>query len=359
MRRVRLADLVPGGCLPPALDRATLARAIDGWGFARAGLWARRAGSPWLTVLTYHRVADLSGSSELDDGVVDCSPAQLGRQMAFVKRWFDIVTTEDLRAFACERASLPRNPLLVSFDDGYRDNHDVALPILLREGVRATFFVATDYIERRRLYWWDRVSLVIRRSRKQQLKLTYPKVEDLPLDGPTEKERAVRRVQRIIKDDRCLDLVRLLDEVERAADVCLSSDEERGLADALIMTWDHVAALRAAGMDVQSHTHTHRVLQTLGPGELDRELRVSRALLERVLGAPVRAVSYPVGRSVRTSPEIVLAVQAAGYELGFSNGTGVNGIRSFDPFDVRRVAMDRSMPDSLFRATLAFPWLAH
>lgn len=359
MRRVRLADLVCGGPIPRAVDRATLARAIDAWGIARALLSLRRAASPWLTVLTYHRVADPSASSDLDAGVVDCSPDQLRRQMAFVKRWFDVVTTDDLRAFAGKRTRLPRNPLLVSFDDGYRDNHDVALPILLKEGVRATFFVATDYVERRRLYWWDRVSLVIRRSSKPRLRLTYPAVEELSLDGPSARERAVRRVQRIIKDERRLDLARMLDEVERAADVSLSTAEERRLADALILTWEQVAALRGAGMDVQSHTHTHRVLQTLEAEEIDCELRVSRALLERALGAPVRAVSYPVGRSVRTSPGIVRAVQAAGYELGFTNGTGVNGIRSFDPFDVRRLAMDRAVPDSFFRATLALPWLAH
>lgn len=332
---------------------------MEGSGFTQLLLSLRRAASPWLTVLTYHRVAEAGESGDLDDGVVDCTPDQLARQMAFVKRWFGIVSIDDLRAFAAGRAPLPRNPLLVSFDDGYRDNHDVALPILVEQNVQATFFVATDYVERRRLYWWDRVSLVIRRSRKERLELSYPRQEALVLDGPSARQRAVRRAQRIIKDENGLDLARFLDELERAADVSLPSDEQRRLADALIMTWEQVATLKRAGMDVQSHTHTHRVLHTLRPEELDHELRISRALLERAIGAPVRAVSYPVGRSVRGSPEIVRAVRDAGYELGFSNGTGVNRIRSFDPFDAKRLSMDRSLPDSLFRTMLALPWLAH
>jgi peptidoglycan/xylan/chitin deacetylase (PgdA/CDA1 family) len=359
MRKVSLAGLVPGGGVAVAVDRATLARAIDGSGFARVVLSLRRAASPWLTVLTYHRVSDLDESGGLDDGVVDCTPDQLARQIAFVRRWFDIVTTDDLRAFAAKRASLPRNPLLVSFDDGYRDNHDVALPILVKEKVQATFFVATDYIERRRIYWWDRVSLVIRRSRKERLELSYPRPEQLSLDGPAAKRLAVRRVQRIIKDENRLDLPRFLEDVERAADVWLPAEDERRLADALIMSWGQLAALRRAGMDVQSHTHTHRVLQTLAPEELDRELLLSRGLLERTIGGTVRALSYPVGKSVRGSPAIVRAIRAAGYELGFSNATGVNRIRSFDPFDARRVSMDRTMPDPLFRTMLALPWLAH
>jgi peptidoglycan/xylan/chitin deacetylase (PgdA/CDA1 family) len=359
MRRAALANLTRARA-SIAPDRATLARAIDLAGLPRALLLLRQAGSPWLTVLTYHRVAAANEPALLDPGVADCTADQLARHIAFVKQWFDVVTTEELRAFCAQRAPLPRNPVLISFDDGYRDNHDVVLPILLDHGVRATFFVATDYIERRRLYWWDRVSLVIGRSKKDRLELTYPNVESLPLDGrPGARARAIRRVQRAIKDTCGLDLTRFLEQLERAAGVELPSDEERRLADAMVMTWEHVAALHRAGMDVQSHTHTHRVLQTLGAEEIDRELRHSRAALESVLGVPVRAVSYPVGRSLRGSPEIARAVRAAGYELGFSNGTGVNRIRSFDPLDAKRLSMDRSMPDSFFRAMLALPWLAH
>lgn len=358
MRRADLAEFTRARPrIAPA--RESLARAIDRASLPRVLLLLRRAGSPWLTVLTYHRVAGANEPEFLDQGVADCTADQLARHVAFVKRWFDVVTIEDLRAFCAKRASLPRNPVLISFDDGYRDNHDVVLPILLRHGVRATFFVATDYIERRRLYWWDRVSLVIGRSQRDRLELTYPHAENLSLDGPAARAIAIRRVQRAIKDTVGLDLGRFLEHLERAAGVVLPADEERRMADALVMTWEHVLALHRAGMGVESHTHSHRVLQTLGAGEVDRELRQSRCALERVLGVPVRAVSYPVGRSLRQSPDITRAVRAAGYELGFSNGTGVNRIRSFDPYDAKRLSMDRSMPDPFFRAMLALPWLAH
>lgn len=357
MRRAVLASLTRARVrIAPA--RATLARAIDSTSLPRALLLLRRVASPWLTILTYHRAADANEPALLDQGVADCTADQFGRHIAFVKKWFDVITTEDLRAFCAKRAPLPRNPVLISFDDGYRDNHDVILPILVDHGVRATFFVATDYIERRRLYWWDRVSIVIGRSQRERLELVYPHVESLPLEGPGARAGAIRRAQRVIKDTFGLDLARYLEQIERAAGVVLPRDEERQLADALVMTWEHVAALHGAGMDVQSHTHTHRVLQTLKAEEVDRELRRSRAALESVLGVAVRAVSYPVGRSVRDSPEIGRALRAAGYELGFSNGTGVNRILSLDPFDARRLSMDRSMPDPTFRAMLAIPWLA-
>jgi peptidoglycan/xylan/chitin deacetylase (PgdA/CDA1 family) len=354
-----LPDVAPTTNATRSFGRAAVAAALDRAGVPPLALSLRRVRSLWLTVLTYHHLAGDRDAFALDEGTQDADASGLARQLAFVSQFFVPVGIDEVCAFAGGAGRLPPNAILVTFDDGYRDNHDVILPMLVEAGVRATFFVATDYVERRRLYWWDRVSLVVERSREEFLRLTYPEAELIPLSTPEWRRRAVRRLQRIIKDRIGLDLRRFLDEVERAAGVGLPSDEERRIADATVMTWDQVRALRAAGMDVQSHTATHRVLQTLFPAELDRELRGSRDLLEDVLGEPVRALSYPVGRAIRDQPRLVEAVRRAGYELGFSNGSGISWASTFDPYDVRRLAMDRSMPDSFFRALLALPFLAY
>jgi peptidoglycan/xylan/chitin deacetylase (PgdA/CDA1 family) len=339
--------------------RATLASALDRARFPQLALSMRRVRSLWLTVLTYHHLASPDDVLPLDEGVKDADAEGLDRQLAFVRRYFDAIGIDELRSFAAGTGTLPPNPLLVTFDDGYRDNHDVVLPILLRNGLRATFFIATDYVERRRLYWWDRLSWMLRRARCEVLRLEYPYREAIPLGDLEARRHAARRVQRIVKDHVGLDLRRFLDGVERASGATLSAADERRFADAVVMTWTHVRNLRAAGMDVQSHTASHRVLQTLAPHDLERELVTSRAVLEDVLGEPVRAISYPVGRSVRDDPQVLRAVRAAGYELGFSNATGVSWTSAFDPFDVKRLAMERSMPDSFFRSMLALPFLAY
>lgn len=319
----------------------------------------RRAVSPWITVLTYHRVAEPSAAETTDEGVVDVTPEQLDRQLAFVRRWFRLVSLDDVLEHARGKKTLPRNPVLVTFDDGYRDNHDVALPLLLRHGVRATFFIATDYVERRRLFWWDRVAYLLKRSSRRRIALEYPERVELPLLDSATRHAAIRGVQRIIKDRSGLDLGRLLDEVETASGVHLTEAVERQLADELVMTWAQVVALRRAGMDVQSHTCSHRVLQTLGPVELAHELRDSRKKLEDVLGEPVRAISYPVGKSLDAVPHVKRAVRDAGYELGFSNANGVNRVRAFDPLDARRISLDVAMSEPMFKAMLAIPWLAY
>jgi peptidoglycan/xylan/chitin deacetylase (PgdA/CDA1 family) len=341
------------------MNRTTLATALDRMRVPQLLMSLRGSSSPWLTVLTYHRVGEPGAAGDLDDSVVDVTPDQLDRQLGYLRRWLDVVSLQDVLAWSRGWRRLPANPVLVTFDDGYRDNHDVALPILGRHGVQATFFVAVDYVRERRLYWWDRVALVLKRSARQCVRLDYPKPLELPLRDARARKNAVRRAQRIVKDWRGLDLRRFLEELEQAAGVSVDREEERRLAEQTVMNWHHVLALRDAGMDVQSHTRSHRVLQTLDDEDLTRELRGSREELECVLGRTVSAVSYPVGKPLGDDQRIKRAVRECGYELGFSNGTGSNRLEAFDPFDARRMSLDLSIADEMFRTMLALPWLAY
>ncbi len=322
--------------------------------------WAGRrlTASPFITILAYHRAADPTAPTEYDEGVVDVTPEAFDRQLEFLDRFCSVISLSDLHAFARDGKKLPPNPVLLTFDDGYKDNHDVVMPLLAKRGQSAVFFVATHYLEARRLFWWDRVNLLLKRSTKERLELAYPEALSLPLRTPAERAASIRAVLRVIKDRFALDLERFLEALAEAADVHLSREDERRRVDDLLMTWDEVRALRKGGMDVASHTSTHRVLQTLPPDRLAEELRTSRATLEDVLGEPVKAISYPVGKPLGRASHIKDAVRDAGYDLGFSNCSGVNHAWSFDPLDARRMPTDADTSDAHFRTVIAVPYLA-
>lgn len=332
--------------------RAVVAGWLERTGALDVALRLRaRLPSPWLTVLTYHSVRPSPGG--FDEGVIDASPESLDRQLATVRRFCSPVSVDDVKAFVFDRRPLPRCPVLVTFDDGYRDNHDIALPLLLRHGIRATFFVATHYLTERRVFWWDRIAYLIRQSPRARAVLSYPAPIELDL---SDRSRAIRQAQRIAKDTPGLDFARYLGELEQATKVGWTLEDERRFADQLILSWDQVRALRRAGMDVASHTRTHRVLHTLSPAHLEEELSGSRKELEHLLKEPVRTISYPVGKTIADRPTIRAAVKAAGYELGFSNASGVNNFwQRVDPLDLRRISLDLDLGDALFRGIVALP----
>jgi peptidoglycan/xylan/chitin deacetylase (PgdA/CDA1 family) len=335
---------------------------VAGW-LDRAGvveliLRARaRLPSPWVTALAYHSIRATDHDGRFDAGVVDSTAELFDRQVATLKRYFTLIGTDELRRHLAGE-KLPPNPAIITLDDGYRDNHDIALPILKRHGVKATFFISTAYVGERRIFWWDRIAYLLRHSRRERITLEEP--VPLVLDLSCGIERALQAALRVVKDHYNLDLDHFLERLGAAAEVAWNAALESRFAEELVMTWDHVRALRSAGMEIQSHTRTHRVLQTLTPVGLKQELERSRADLEGALGEPVHALSYPVGRSIANEPAIRAAVAHAGYTIAFSNETGINrlGRRGFDPLNLRRLKTGLDLSEYHFRGILALPQLA-
>lgn len=312
---------------------------------------------PILSVLTYHHIDDPGDDYLFDGEVADATPAQFDQQLAVIARHCNTISIAQLLDAHAGREPLPANPVLITFDDGYRSCLETALPLLQRHGLLATFFIATEYVSKRKLYWWDRVNYLIKHCTAERISLEVPRPMEL---DATDRERTIGTLLDIIKNTPGLDIDAFLDELGRATGALWNAGIERKLADQLIMSWDDVRALRAAGMDVQSHTRRHRVLQTLDSAALADELAGSRAELERELGEPVRTIAYPVGRTVAREPEIRDAVTEAGYAVGFTNASGANYLwRRLDPLDVRRIAMGRDCSPSMFLGQLAIPPLAH
>lgn len=336
------------------LMRYRLARVLDASGAIEATLRAPTwTGPRWIRVLTYHRIHPDADSQAFDQGVIDATPEEFDRQLETVHRYLTPIGLRELVDFRKRNRPLPERPVIVTFDDGYRECRDIALPLLLKHGVKASFFIATRYLSERRVFWWDRLSYTVRSSTRDRIDLEYPTSIALDL---ADREQALRRLLRIVKTYDSLDLERFLSHVSDAACVPWDRQRERELADELVMTWDDVRALAAEGMEIHSHTRTHRVLQTLPPADLEPELVGSREDLRDQLGDSVSCVSYPVGRSIAGFPLIREAVVSAGYDLGLANGSGVTWCdQRFDPFDVGRIEMERGMPHSFFRAMIAHP----
>jgi peptidoglycan/xylan/chitin deacetylase (PgdA/CDA1 family) len=327
------------------------ARALDAW------MQLRRLSPvpPTVTILTYHHVADDDSSYPYDRSVADATPAQFRRQMELLVRYGNPIGIDELvRAFDGE--PLPKNPVMVTFDDGYRSCHDVALPILRAVGLSAAFFVATSFVTERKLYWWERIAIALSLSRVESATLAYPRTFEIFTRDPN----AQRQLTDLIKNTPGLDVDRMLDDLVRVLRVEWSAEIEAQHADRLVMTWDHVVALARAGMDVESHSRRHRVLQTLDGAELRDELAGSRSDLEAKLGRPVRAIAYPVGRRIAREAHIRKALADAGYKIGLSNASGAMRIwRDSDRFDVRRLSTDREMSDAMYLAQIAVPRLAY
>jgi peptidoglycan/xylan/chitin deacetylase (PgdA/CDA1 family) len=269
------------------------------------------------------------------------------------------VSVEQVREARAGGRPLPPDGVLVTFDDGYLDNFENALPILKRHRIPALFFIATRYVTERRPFWWEAVAFLVRRCAGPTLRIEYPQVESFDLTSAAARSAATRRLCQIVKDHYGLDLDRFLDAVAAGAGVPLDQTVKETLGDRTLMRWEQVKALRAAGMGIGSHTHGHRGIATLPLAELATDLATSRSILESEIGESITTIAYPFGHSVESAPMVRKTVDDAGFEIGFQIAPGINQVGpAHDSLDTRRLTVDRVLPRGLARTWMAFPFLA-
>ncbi len=325
--------------LLPSSKRERVSHLAAVLGVTRLVEWLARR--PALLVINYHRIGD-GAAGGYDTGLVEATADEFDAQVGFLKRRFRVVDLAEAQEIAARPGDLRYPAVLLTFDDGYRDNHDIALPILRSHGVRAAFFLATGLVGTPHITWWDQIAYMLRGTRRTTIRVEYPEVAtwDLSRVG---LEQAIQEVLRLGKRPGPFDLELFLTAVEKACDVPRPNHGQR-----MFMTWDEARALAAAGMGIGSHTHRHELMSRLSPEAQLDECALSRDIIRQELGVTVDALAYPFGSRASFSDVTQRCLREAGYRTAFSFYGGINTASSIAPFDVQRLSLDRS-PLSHFR----------
>jgi peptidoglycan/xylan/chitin deacetylase (PgdA/CDA1 family) len=321
-------------------------------GLRKGGLlWALKklARRRSLLVLNYHRIGSLDGFL-LEDGLVSATPEDFRSQVLFLRDHFDLPPLESVLATAEQGFHFPRPTALITFDDGYRDNFELALPILKEAGVPAVFFICPRFVQKNPLPYWDHVAYVFKTMPARSLTLDYPFPFAANLDEEPARAAAVRLLVALGAYPQPVDEARLFEHLEERS----GTRVPLVLRSGLFMSWDEVRQMAAAGMAIGSHTLTHPILAFLSEAELRQEMIESRKVLEKEVGQPVQTIAYPYGRPHAYNDLTKRLAREAGYRLGFSYHGGINGPGHEDLFDVRRVPVDHDVTFALFQARTVF-----
>ena len=242
----------------------------------------RLTGRGKLTILLYHRVHERQ--DPLFPSIVDAR--RFDEQLRWLKGSLRVLPlAEAIEMLRADR--LPEAAACVTFDDGYADNAQVALPILLHNRVPATFFVASGFLRGGNM-WNDVIIEAIRRAPGP--------IADLHGLG-LGTHRAASTLERRAAIDALIDKLKYREPAERRAIVDRIPDALRvDPAPRLMMTPDEVRSLHRAGMTIGAHTVTHPILTRLDDGDARAEMLSGRAELEAIVAAKVTLFAYPNGR---------------------------------------------------------------
>lgn len=298
-----------------------------------------------LTIVMYHYVRDPEGSRFPD---IHGLPVDGFRhQLDYVRRYYDVVSMEQVVAACVDGADLPDDPLLLTFDDGLADHYANVLPVLEDAGLPAAFFASSRPLVEHRVLDVHKIHHVLAAGEPPDRLLSqlvallrdelspggFEEVRDL-VDGydagrydPPEVIAVKRLLQRDLPRPVRTEVVDRLFREHVTRDEAAFSRE-------LYLSEQQVREMLGSGMYFGCHGHAHLWLDRLEPSELERELDRSLAFLERV-GAPTDdwVMCYPYGA---TSTAVVEAARSRGCAVGLLAEPGIADLDD-DPMRLPRL----------------------
>jgi len=298
--------------------------------FARSIRFNRQ---PRAAILLYHRVADFCS----DPYQLNVSPLHFSQQMELLKQ--TCVPMHLLQfAQALRTRSYPDRSIVVTFDDGYVDNLNSALPVLECAGIPATIFITTGYIGSSKEFWWEKLARILLSTVfvSDHLQLVIrEKLYDWPTATLPQRQIALRQLHKILRELPEFEREVILDDLAgREAQEGQGSSQPT--FDRIMTQPELVKLVESNYVEVGAHSISHPFLSSLRVEEQHAEIVGSREVLKNMIGKPINSFSYPFGNYNDETLEIV---RNAGFSAAVTTNYGRSQVGD-DPFRLRRCTVN-------------------
>lgn len=263
---------------------------------------------------------------------LDCE--EFDRQMAYLKKTYEIVSLDDSATLLWEGKGFRRPSIILSIDDGYRDNYTLAYPIIRKHDLPITIFLTAGFIGGDAGLWLDDIEYALRSAACQGFSLEKvlgkERVDISNQEGKKDAEKklyaALVKKGKRERQDALRELFSVLDVPEPSV-----SGRER-----IMMNWEEVNEMAANGVDFGAHSVSHSFLPAMPPDEAKREILDSKRIIEEKTGRTVRHFAIPNGKNDDFSLELTEFCKEAGFDTVVTTEPGVVGCFS-DPYSLARI----------------------
>jgi len=275
-----------------------------------------------LTVSNYHYIR-LDFKTKYPS-IFGLTPNEFRQQLNLLKNQGNFIHPNDLVSDLNAILQSKDNNLLITFDDGLKEQFDLALPILDELGIPAVFFVNSINLEEKKVSNVHKIHLLRSIISASEF---LDKFIDMPFSR-LEKKNA-REIYRY-DDEKSAALKYILNfkldfkQQEQVVNSLFDLHfDENVILDSLYMTEQNLIELADKGY-LGSHTHSHYPLGLLGADSIKTELEKTKIYLDKLTGSNINIVSYPYGTPESCTDLVAHLAKKTGHEIGFTTKRGVN-----------------------------------
>jgi len=298
-----------------------------------------------LAILTYHGVVETAQPIP-DPCMVPID--DFSRQMHFLREQFDVLPLDEAVS-RCRDRRVQRPIVAITFDDGYQNNHDMALPVLEKLGLPATIYLTTGFLDTDTTIWTGLLQHAFTVTRLKRLEW---RGRQWTLDSLTARETCLREIKAEIKSHPQASLFATVAELTQ-----LLTDSDRIALDASspyrMLDAESLQRLAKSNcIQLGAHTHQHFVLSRIEREMQRSEIRISKQAVETITSKPCRMFAYPNGRPEDFNDDTLAILDDCGFEFAVTTTEGLCNATSFSPFRLPRLPVNGQSSFSQFKLGL-------
>jgi peptidoglycan/xylan/chitin deacetylase (PgdA/CDA1 family) len=305
-----------------------------------------KIGNRKTLILVYHRVLDINSNFKYDKSLVSCSVQNFENQMNYLSEKYNVISLEKFLEYYKKNQNPPKNTVVITFDDGYKDNYTNAYPVLRNYDFPATIFLATDAVENKRLFWWDRISYMVSKTKVKRFELN--EIGKFSLISKDAKFNSLKFIQKNLKKLTDSERNKVIEKISKLLKVdCPFFESENNL----FLSWNEIKKMQQNNISFGAHTKSHSILAKIPLKKANEEIKDSKKIIEKRLGKKIKFFCCPNGYEGDFNENIKKLVKKNGFDCAVSYIPGANSINS-DLFELRRVFVRNDENISLFKTKL-------
>ena len=231
------------------------------------------------------------------------------KQIQYLSQHFNVISLDEYLKNIQDLKKLPPKSIVVTFDDGWKDNAQYAYPILKKYNCPFTLFITTNYISSDKLFWQEKIKYLYSKIFEDKEKWAQL------LKNPQNKSDVATLIKSM-KNQSFDEISKMVDYLEKLA--CCSTYP---LTHNAMLTWDEIASFDQSLASFGAHGCNHAILTICNKKVLEKEICESKNILEHILQKPIIDFAYPNGNYNR---EVIDKVKECGYRCALATEHGLN-----------------------------------
>ncbi|MCK5146684.1 polysaccharide deacetylase family protein [bacterium] len=274
-----------------------------------------------IPVLMYHGIAEHHNSDDLSEFLhMNVLQDEFARQMEYLHKNYTVISLSEAVQLIEKNAKLPRRLVVITFDDGYRNNYKLAWPICRELDLPFTIYVATDFVEKQSLLWGDRLALALQFTEKQSITFLE---KCYSLRSHSERSNTLWQILACMKGLHADQVEGMISDIE--LELRASPDSE-ALERYRACSWQDLKEMSDSDLvEIGAHTMGHKIIARLSDRDIRKELIGSKKIIETMTGARCGHFCYPNGKPDDFNDQCQRLVREAGFDSASTTIEGFAG----------------------------------